>query len=199
MDATQIIGPEELARLRGLLDRQDILDCLTGVSRGIDRFDQELYLAGFHADAVIDAGELVGPPAAVYDAGRALHEHGQSTTLHHLTNHRCDVDGDVAHVESYWLYAARNRDGTNWAAGGRYLDRLERREGAWRIAFRCTVLEWSGAIPAAAVPLFDNAPDAHLNAVPSRSREDPSYRRPLVNKRALRLPANPREFSAPRT
>ena len=79
------------------------------------------------------------------------------------------------------------------------LDRLERRGEAWKIAFRCTLLEWSGVIPAAAVPLFDDAPDAALNGVSSRSREDPSYRRPFDNRREMRFPAAPRELSAPRT
>ena len=32
------------ARLDGLLDRQDILDCLARFSRGMDRFDEELFL-----------------------------------------------------------------------------------------------------------------------------------------------------------
>ena len=44
-----------------------------------------------------------------------------------------EIDGDVAHAETYWFYGAKNRDGSNWLAGGRYLDRLERRDGAWRI------------------------------------------------------------------
>ena len=145
--SSKTIDPEKLARLESLLDRQDILDCVTRVSRAIDRFDRDLFLSGYHPDAVIDAGEFVGDPAKVYEAGAALHEHGQSSTLHHLTNHTCEIDGDVAHTETYWQYTGRNRDGTNWAAGGRYVDRLERRTGEWRIAFRCTLLEWSGTIP----------------------------------------------------
>ena len=47
---------DRLARLDALLDRQDILDCLTRFSRGIDRFDKALFLSAFHPDAVIAAG-----------------------------------------------------------------------------------------------------------------------------------------------
>jgi len=196
--ASQIAG-ERAARLEQLLDRQDIFDCVTRVSRAIDRFDRQLFLSAYHPDAVIDAGGLVGEPASVYDAGAALHESGQSSTLHHLTNHSCEVDGDLAHAETYFLYVGRNRDGTNWAAGGRYVDRLERRDGAWRIALRCTVMEWSGMIPVAEVPLFENVPDLHLNGIPSRSKEDLSYRRPLINRREMRFPADPRKLSMPRS
>ena len=71
----------------------------------------------------------------------------------------------------------------------REIDRLERRDDVWKIAFRHTVMEWSGTIPVAEVPLFENVPDLHLNGVPSRSREDPSYRRPLINRRRGRAPA----------
>jgi hypothetical protein len=120
--APGFIAPERLARLEQLLDRQEILDCITGISRGIDRLDRELFLSGYHPDAVIDAGHFVGDPATVYEGGAALHERGQSSTLHDLPNYRCDIDGDVAHAETYWLYVGSNRDGMNWAAGGRYLD-----------------------------------------------------------------------------
>jgi hypothetical protein len=188
---------DRLTRLERLFDRQDILDCVRSISRGMDRFDRELFLSGFHADARIDAGALVGSPEIVYEAGASLHEHGQSSTLHNLLNHVCEIDGDSAHGETYYLYTARNRDGTIWAAGGRYIDRLEKRDGAWGIAFRYTIVEWSGMIPAASVPLFENVPDIHRNGVPSRSREDPSYRRPLTNERELSTPDDVRALSVP--
>jgi hypothetical protein len=187
------------SQLDYLFDRQNILDCLIRVSRGIDRFDRESYLSAFHSDAVIDAGGLVGGPVEVFHKGAELHAHGQSSTLHNLLNHSCEIDGDIAHAETYFLFTARNRDQTNWAAGGRYIDRLERRDGTWRIAFRYTTLEWSGTIPSTVVPLFENVPDLHLNGVPSRSKQDPSYRRPLTNRRQLCSPADVRELSAPRS
>jgi len=169
-------------RLRNLLDRQDILDCLVRFSRGIDRFDRELFLSAFHPDAVIDAGEFVGGPAELYTWARDLHERGQAATQHDLLNHSCEIDGDLAHAETYYLFAARNRDASNWLAGGRYIDRLERRGGAWRIALRCNAVEWSGMLPTAPIP-FADVPGVHVNGAPSRSREDLSYRRPLTNRR----------------
>ena len=53
------------------------------------------------------------------------------------------ANDDTAHAETYYLFAARNRDETNWVPGGRYFDRLERRDAAWRIAVRTNVIEWS--------------------------------------------------------
>ena len=134
-------------RVLNLIDRQDILDCLTRFSRGLDRFDRELFLTAFHPDATIAAGSFVGGPITLYDWSSDMHEQGQIATQHDLLNHSCEINGDTAHTETYYMFAARNRDESNWIAGGRYIDRLERRDGAWRIATRTTTIEWSGVLP----------------------------------------------------
>lgn len=179
---------DRTARLEALLDRQDIFDCLVRISRGTDRFDQDLFLSAFHEDATIAAGDFVGGPKALYDWASVMHEQGQVATQHDLVNHTCDIDGDTAHTETYYIFVARNRDESNWIAGGRYLDRLERRAGAWRIALRTNVIEWSGLLPTMPLP-FADVPDIHGNGAPARSTEDPSYRRPLVNLREAHIPA----------
>lgn len=176
------------ARLEHLLDRQDILDCLLRFCRGMDRFDRELFRSAFHPDAVIAAGPFVGGPEELYEWASKLHEQGQSSTHHNLLNHSCDIDGDVAHTETYYLFVGRNRDETNWMAGGRYIDRLERRDGAWKIALRTNAIEWSGLVPTLPIP-FADVPDLRVNGAPARSKEDPSYRRPLTNKRRKHVPA----------
>jgi hypothetical protein len=187
MTSTVSIDSRKLARLEQLLDRQDILDCLVRFCRGMDRFDRELFLSAFHGDAIIAAGPFVGGPEKLFDWASQLHEQGQSATLHYMLNHTCEIDGDVAHTETYYLFTGRNRDETNWTAGGRYIDRVERRDGAWRIAFRSNAIEWSGMVPTMPIPFLD-VPDVHRNGVPSRSQDDPSYRRPLTNSRKLSIP-----------
>lgn len=174
-------------RLHTLLDRQDILDCLTRFSRGMDRFDRELFLSAFHPDATIAAGDFVGGPTELYSWASAMHGEAQSATHHNLLNHTCEIDGDTAHTETYYLFAARNRDDSNWLAGGRYVDRLERRDGEWRISLRTNAIEWSGLVPTMPIP-FAEVPDLFANGAPSRSREDLSYLRPLTNKRKPNIP-----------
>ncbi len=175
------------ARFEELLGRQDILDCLTRFSRGLDRFDRELFLSAFHPDATIAAGDFVGGPVDLYDWASRMHEEGQSATHHNLLNHTCEIVDDTAHTETYYLFVARNRDETNWIAGGRYVDRLERHDGAWRIAVRTNTVEWSGIIPTMELP-FADVPDIHGNGAPTRDRSDPSYQRPLVNCRSAHNP-----------
>lgn len=102
-----------------------------------------------------------------------MHEQGQVATHHNLLHHSCDIDGDTAHSEIYYLFVGRNRDESNWIAGGRYVDRLERRDGEWKIALRTNSIEWSGMVPTMDIP-FADVSDINLNGAPARSKADPS-------------------------
>jgi hypothetical protein len=171
------------ARLEQLLDRQDILDCLTRMNRGTDRFDRALFLSAFHEDAVIAAGPFVGSPTELYAWSSAIQEIAHTGTFHVLLNHSCDLDGDTAHTETYYLYIAANRDDTNLIGAGRYIDRFERRNGTWKLAARNTTIELSSVLPAMVNPLA-NVADILANGLIARSKDDLSYRRPFVNLRA---------------
>jgi hypothetical protein len=177
---------EQAASLKTLVDRMAIMDCLTRYARGVDRFDRALVLSAYHPDAIDDHGDFAGSPEEFVEWAFDLHEKGQISTQHNLTNHSCEIDGDTAHTETYYTFNARNIDESLWIAGGRYIDRLERREGEWRIANRYCVIEWSGTIAEGPIP-FQDIPDVHVSGVPGRNRNDPSYARPLVNKRGLRF------------
>ncbi len=185
-DLLEALDADEIAAFREMRERQAIMDCLTRYSRGVDRLDRDLVLSAYHPDATDDHGAFVGNPEEFVEWVFDLHYKGQIFTQHHLTNHSCDLDGNTAHTETYYIFSARNRDETLWTAGGRYLDRLEKRAGQWKIADRYCTVEWSGMIPETPVPFADIA-DVHTNGVPGRDRSDPSYRRPLTNLRARRF------------
>lgn len=175
-------------RLDEVLDRQDIVDCLTRMSRGSDRFDKELFLSGFHADATIAAGPYVGEPEGLYDWSAEFQRQTYTATFHNLLNHSFDIEGDTAHVETYYIFIGCLNEETNLAAGGRYIDRFERRDGTWGLTMRNNFVEWTSTMPAMGNPLGEIA-DLHLNGLPSHDRSDPSYERPLTNRRALHNPA----------
>jgi SnoaL-like domain len=178
-------------RLQALLDRQDIHDCLLRFCRGIDRFDRDLFLSAFHEDAEIAAGPFVGNAAGCWDWAQPMHETGQVLTQHLLLNHHVETNGEQAHSECYYQFVGRNHpfeDGgaeTVMLAGGRYLDRLERRDGTWKIAFRTNVIEWSCLQPSLPPP-FGDVPGIGANGWSTRNLSDPSYQRPLINRRAPR-------------
>ena len=85
------------------------------------------------------------------------------------------------------MFVARNKDESVWLAGGRYVDRLERRNEIWKIALRTNAIEWSVAPDAMPIP-FGDIPGIDLNGKSERSLSDISYIRPLVNKRSHSIP-----------
>ena len=123
--------PEELERaVTHIQDRQAIVDCLMRYSRGIDRMDRELLLSAYHEDAIDDHGTFVGNREEFADYAMGLHTQIHLSHQHCLFNHTCDLDGEVAHTETYFMFVGINREGEMlMTAGGRYLDRFEKRNG----------------------------------------------------------------------
>jgi len=168
------------AMVRMLADRQAIRDCLANYSRGVDRLDRELLISVYHEDAIDDHGVFVGDREAFADWAIAHHSRHQDATQHIITNHTCELDGDVAHTETYWMMASMNKQGAPLnLSGGRYIDRFERRNGRWAIALRKCLGEWRG-IPGEPQLSPEGQKALNSGAPPSRDRNDPSYERPLT-------------------
>jgi len=173
-----------LSALQQLLDRQQIHDCIIRYCSGVDRFDREMLLSVYHEDASDDHGAFVGTATQFVDWALAYHTKYQHTQKHYVLNHRCDLDGDTAHTETYWLFSGVNKLGPPISlSGGRYLDRFEKRAGRWAIAARKCIIEWSGALGEIAVPPEALAAWA-ATGVAARDKSDPSYLRPLTITRA---------------
>lgn len=184
--------PQELERaVVEIQDRQAISDCLATYSRAVDRLDRELLLSVYHEDAVDDHGVFVGGPEAFADWVIPMHTATHRSHQHCIFNATVDLDGDVAHVESYYMFVGLNQRGTPLAmSGGRYLDRMEKRAGRWAIALRVCVRDWA---PLTAVPAVLDQAELTVVTLDERTRElmrtgaqtardrsDPSYQRPLT-------------------
>ena len=135
--------PELLAEVRRLGDRADIRDCIERYARGMDRRDRALLRSASHDGAIDDHVGFVGEVDAFIDWAFAYHG-TQTRYQHYLLNHSADVDGDAAHAETYYLFVGTDREPANHMtlSGGRYVDRLERRDGRWGIVARVCVVEW---------------------------------------------------------
>jgi hypothetical protein len=166
------LDPAALRRLRELLDRQAIVDCVHRYARGVDRDDADLIRSAYHRDAAEDHGGFVGGVDGLIPFLARVHR-PFAGSQRYVTNVTVDLDGDEAHAESYWLCVLlRDEPATLMLSGGRYVDRLERRDGEWRIADRVVVIEWRG-------DLAGGAPDPPLGVTARRDGDDVSYRRPL--------------------
>jgi hypothetical protein len=164
------------AQLQELRDLEAIRDCSLRYARGLDRHDEEMYASPYHQDAIDRHGAFLGRRDDFVPWGLSLLASEWDAHTHYITNIRVDIDGDTAHSESYVLFVQRRRDGgSHDVGGGRYIDRLERRDGEWRIAARELLIEWIGQMDR--LDGFGGS-DTHT---PGRwDREDPSYHRPFV-------------------
>lgn len=175
-----------------LQDRQAIHDCLMNYSRGVDRLDRDLLLSVYHEDAIDDHGVFVGTRDEFVDWVIPMHTKTHLSHQHCILNYTCNLDGSVAHTESYYMFIGLNRQGKPLTmGGGRYLDRFEKRDGRWAIAARVCVRDWAQleSIPLeldqAAMTAVQGLDEATIElmrsgAQPSRDRDDVSYQRPLT-------------------
>ena len=131
--------------LDDLLAKQEIADVIHRYARGIDRMDFDLVRSCYHPDAYDDHGSMKGG-VEEFIAGAREFLPKFVATMHFMGNMLIDLDGDVARAETYAVAYHREQlaDGSGrddiW--GIRYVDRFERRNGDWLIAYRVVAQEW---------------------------------------------------------
>ncbi|MDH3683676.1 MAG: nuclear transport factor 2 family protein [Acidimicrobiia bacterium] len=134
-----------------LLAEREIRRRLLDYCRGIDRCDAELVASTYHPDAVDDHGAFQGSGHELARfATEALLEHYEAT-MHTIGDSIIDfADDTTAYVETY-VFADHRAKGDEGELlerfGARYVDRFEQRDGAWRIADRVVVVEWTDTAP----------------------------------------------------
>ena len=161
-------------RLRELWDLREIERVILRLARATDRRDSEAILACYHPDAEDDHGAFRGSAAefaAWVPQTLAIFE----ATQHFLSPPRIELEGEVARCETYCtahhLFPPEAPGGARDAIMGlRYVDRFERRDGAWRIARRTCVWDYTYLVPAGERWPF--GPEWRLGRP---DRDDPSY------------------------
>jgi len=131
-------------QLQVLVERDSIRECIVRLARGEDRRDAELISASYWPDSVTDYGVFVGS----FDQYLAWVVPGSAAipvTQHVLGQSMIELEGAAALVETHVNSYHRIDMGTehrDTLIGGRYLDRLEKRGGEWRIANRVMLYDW---------------------------------------------------------
>ncbi len=173
------------AKVSDLTDRQLIHNVYLRYMRGFDRNDVQLMRSAFWPDCQINYAYQSNTLDEFIKRHLEFHMAKLSSWGHLITNETVDVNGDVAHVETYvtGLFMPKKDESfgrENTIVAGRYIDRLDRRDGEWRISVREFVPYFK--IKADADP---EAFDPYINATKSAcamgawDRRDPSYVRPL--------------------
>lgn len=167
---------EFIATVRNLKDRQDILDVIMREARGRDRQDELLIASCWWPDGIDEHGAIVTPAPDYPARANAGHARFFSATMHNITTHTCEIDGDTAHAETYVIGTMLSTDKqTMKIAPGRYFDRLEKRGSEWRLLFRRCAVEMS--LDGSAEWVNGPMCKGFLRSV--WSKEDVSYQRPI--------------------
>lgn len=130
--------------LQALLERDKIRDCVVRLARGEDRRNAALITACYWPDSITDYGVFVGS-FSEYLAWVVPGSPAIPVTQHVLGQSLIDLQGDKASVETHVTSYHRIDMGTehrDTVIGGRYLDRIEKRNGEWRIAQRTMLYDW---------------------------------------------------------
>ncbi|WP_156680932.1 nuclear transport factor 2 family protein [Sphingomonas profundi] len=147
--------------MRALVSKQAITELIYRMARAVDRCDADLMRGLFHADATDDHGMFRGTAADFVPWVMGVLAN-MRLTQHMIGNILIELDGDQARAETYFIahhLIAAEKSGIFLAAeagapdqfmvaGGRYLDRFERRDGAWRFSHRHAVFDWNAEAPA---------------------------------------------------
>ena len=164
--------------VRYLMDRTEILDCISRHARGQDRHDVDLITSAYHADGVDEHGHAVNPGPEYGAWANETHARTSRVHTHNITTHSCEIDGDTAHAESYVIVVLVSVDSKSAQfITGRYIDRLERQDGQWRIGVRRSTVEGMFVADARVLTSSFFADQGYL--VGTRDRSDLSYQRPL--------------------
>ncbi|VWX47014.1 nuclear transport factor 2 family protein [Novosphingobium sp. 9U] len=133
-----------------VIAESEIRDVHLRYCRANDRRDEELMRSCFHADAVIELHKGLDLEAFLALGRQILAQY--TVTWHNTGNQLVEVHGDAAWAEHYTIsshrIAADNKGPLrDWIAHGRYIDRVERRDGVWRIARRKMVVDYTRMDP----------------------------------------------------
>ncbi|MFT4025210.1 MAG: nuclear transport factor 2 family protein [Novosphingobium sp.] len=138
----------DTAELNAFLDREKIRDVIVRLARGEDRRDAEILKGCYWPDSGFDyamyAGEFPDYLAWVVPGADVI-----TNTQHILAQTLIELeDGAVAtrakaetHVVSYHRVIVDEVE-RDTVIGGRYLDKLEKRDGTWGIAHRTMLYDW---------------------------------------------------------
>lgn len=150
-----------------LIDKDAIRDVIARYARGVDRCDWDMVRSAYHEDAFDDHGGYSGDVNGLLDWIRRRHVNIEQS-MHLVGNCLIDfVSKEAAIVETYCVSYQRYGDAARetiklWIGDVdldpgeyvfatmtcRYVDRVEKRGGGWRIAKRTVVFEDVKAVKA---------------------------------------------------
>jgi hypothetical protein len=124
-----------------LLAREEITDVIKRLARGTDRLDEAAMASCYHPDGFDDHNSFRGSGGEFAAWVCRVLPHFDAT-MHFIADPSIRVDGDTAQCDTYCV-AHHLSSESDMILGLRYVDRFERRDGAWLIAKRVCAFDWT--------------------------------------------------------
>lgn len=181
-----------------LIARQKCYDVLTRYCRALDRADVDLMRSVYWQDGIDDHGVFRGNAHEFADFIIREIQNWFEVTVHSISNVHMEYYGDVMCTESYLTAYHKVKgekekieavQGSEYYSrlklaevghthhvffyGGRYIDRLEERDGEWRIALRRVCMDWNEHWPG--LTILDDGMCKTLTIRGCRGHDDPVY------------------------
>lgn len=149
--------PQDILRdMQAYVDKQKLYELNLRYARAVDRKIFEALHPLYAIDAIHDHGGMFK------GSGQQFVQWLSDTmvdieTQHLIANSLFQIDGDTATGEIYTInfHHLPNKK-SNYIAGGRYLDRYVKTNGAWQFQSRLRVIDWAEERPATASPHASN-------------------------------------------
>lgn len=175
---------ELTVKVEYLNTRQEIHDIYRRYIWGFDRRDEAVTKSAFWPDAQISYGTRITTLDQFVAHHFSAHDAVSEKALQPIDEMSVDIKGDSAHVVAYLVEFNSLKNGRSRFSGVRYIDRLDRREGQWRIAVREVIFEFltetDNNLATNLSKLRKGAPYATTPCgLGTRDKRDPAYSRPL--------------------
>lgn len=145
-----MIDADLQSSLQQMVDRNAIVELVHAYARAADRRDPEAMRALYHDGATDDHGGFFKGLAQDFIAALPQIQAPMQILHHNVTTTNIAIDHDYAEGEIYVLAyhkVAPDKDNANRTLdlliGGRYLDRYEKRNGAWKFTHRAVLADWA--------------------------------------------------------
>lgn len=139
------------AELQEMLDHFRIRKVLAEYCRGSDRADESLMRSVYAAQSWDDHGIVQADGVEFSRLMTQMVIDTTDTMSHTLGQSLITIDGDTAGAETYFIAVALDGSAEGKPCcnqlGGRFVDKLVREEGQWKIKHRVVMRDWSVAIP----------------------------------------------------
>lgn len=164
--------------LQRLADEAAVRDVHLRYCRGVDRQDWALVESCYHPGATDNHGPYNGDVPGFIAFAKEFLE-ACDTVTHFTGNQLVEIDGDVAWHEAYCrayhrLKPTEDAPAIDWMVNFRYIDRMEKREGEWRICERVLAIDSERKDPVVGDPHV--GPEWHLGRA---DLTDPVYDRSI--------------------